>query len=212
VTPRLERAILAAAAAALENADNLNHMDAQAGDGDLGVTMTTAARAVSELLPSLDGQPPADVLRACGAVVARKAPSTCGTLMATGLLRAAQIVGNPGSDGAAGLARSLEAALAGIGQRGGAEFGAKTMLDALGPAAEAATEEALQGRTLEEALIAAARAADEGARATAAMEPRHGRAGWLAERSAGHEDGGARLIAILLAAAAASLNPAGSST
>jgi dihydroxyacetone kinase-like protein len=65
---------------------------------------------------------------------------------------------------------------------------------------------------LEDAIIAAAQAADEGARATAAMQARHGRAGWLVERSAGHEDGGARLIAILLAAAAASMTESPAST
>jgi hypothetical protein len=34
------------------------------------------------------------------------------------------------------------------------------------------------------------------------MDPKHGRAGWLAERSAGHEDAGARLVAIAFTAAA----------
>lgn len=41
------------------------------------------------------------------------------------------------------------------------------------------------------------------------MTPRHGRAGWLAERSAGHEDAGARLVAVVLTSAAEHLAPAG---
>jgi dihydroxyacetone kinase len=48
----------------------------------------------------------------------------------------------------------------------------------------------------------AATAADAGARATASMAAKVGRAGWLAERAAGHEDAGARLIAVAFAAAA----------
>jgi dihydroxyacetone kinase len=74
------------------------------------------------------------------------------------------------------------------------------MLDALMPAAAAANEPAA---TTAAALAAAATAADAGAAATTTMTARFGRASWLAERSAGHEDAGARLVAIMLAAAAA---------
>jgi hypothetical protein len=35
------------------------------------------------------------------------------------------------------------------------------------------------------------------------MAAKVGRAGWLAERAAGHEDAGARLVALVLAATAA---------
>jgi phosphoenolpyruvate---glycerone phosphotransferase subunit DhaL len=52
--------------------------------------------------------------------------------------------------------------------------------------------------TLGSTSSSAADAADAGARETVEMRPRHGRAGWLAERSAEHEDAGARLVAIRL--------------
>jgi dihydroxyacetone kinase-like protein len=185
------------AEAVLESAPELNRLDAQAGDGDLGVTMAAAARIVIDLLPELEGQPAADVLRACGAALARETPSTSGTLVATGLLRAARAA----DEGADAVARALDAARQGIAERGKAELGSKTMLDALAPAAEAAAAAAARGEDAEGQLTAAAEAADAGAKATVSMEPRHGRAGWLAERSAGHEDGGARLVAIALAGA-----------
>ena len=73
---------------------------------------------------------------------------------------------------------------------------------ALVPAAQAATTSAHEGASLLEALDAAAAAADRGAQATRSMVPRLGRAGWLPERSAGHEDAGARMVAIILLAAA----------
>lgn len=201
----LERATRSAALAALENAHILNELDGQAGDGDLGVTMTTAARTVIELLPTLEAASAADVLHACGAAVAREAPSTSGTLVAMGLLRAARIVAEGRASSASVLARALEAASVGIAQRGGAEPGSKTMLDALVPAAQAAADAVTGGQNVEEVIMVAAAAADAGARKTSEMLPRHGRAGWLPDRSVGHEDAGARLIAILLAAVAASL-------
>jgi dihydroxyacetone kinase len=187
----------------------LNELDAQAGDGDLGVTMTTAARVVLNLLPSLEGQAAADVLRACGVAVAREAPSTSGTLVATGLLRAGRAAAEATGEGAFALVAALEAARAGIQERGKADLGSKTMLDALAPAVHAARLAGDDHKGIEAALAAAAEAAERGTRSTASMQPRHGRAGWLADRSAGHEDAGARLVAIMLAAAARTTSDSG---
>jgi len=199
----LTSGIRAVAEAVDGSASRLNELDAQAGDGDLGVTMSAGSRVVLELLPGVADQASADVLRACGAALARHAPSTCGTLVATGLLRAARAAEN--GTGADAVAVMLEAARTGIVERGKAEPGSKTMVDALAPAADAALDAAARGESLVSQLREAAHAADMGAQATSSMVPRHGRAGWLAERSAGHEDGGARLVAIMLGAAADSV-------
>jgi len=179
-------------------ADELNMLDGHAGDGDLGVTMTIAATSVEEVLPTLESLDASTVLRECGTTIARNAPSTSGTLVATGLLRAGAALG---ADPAANLASCLSAAQQGIAERGGAELGSKTMLDALAPAADACTGDA----DFAVAAVHAAAAAAEGARATMAMTPEHGRAGWLAERSMGHEDAGARLIVVILEAIARSV-------
>jgi dihydroxyacetone kinase-like protein len=185
-------------------APDLNVLDGRAGDGDLGVTMSLAADAVTELLPELETEDLAVALRAVGTAMALKAPSTAGTLVATGLLQAARAVGDEPHGDARSAATLLRAASDAIGDRGSAQPGDKTMVDALAPAAEAALDAAERGCDVAATLGEAADAADRGARATTEMTPRHGRAGWLADRSAGHEDGGARLIAIILGAAAAS--------
>jgi dihydroxyacetone kinase-like protein len=186
-------------------ADELNRLDGEAGDGDLGVTMSTAATILVGLLPGLEGKPISEILSTCGSALARGAPSTSGTLVATAFLRAGRAAREPvtGNDAEA-FARLLDAARSGIAERGKAEPGSKTMLDALIPASEAAATAARDGTDVAQAIERAAVAADRGARATTTMRPRHGRAGWLAERSAGHEDAGARLVAIALAAAARS--------
>jgi dihydroxyacetone kinase-like protein len=195
--------VLGVVAASLKDrADELNRLDAAAGDGDLGVTVTTAGEAVNRLLPSLEGKVLSDVLNACGVAISKEAPSTSGTLLATGLMGAARADSESSSSGAEELAELLAASQAAIAKRGKAELGWKTMLDALAPAAQAATTSAQEGATLVEALDAAAEAADRGAQATRSMVPRLGRAGWLAERSAGHEDAGARMVAIILGSAA----------
>ena len=188
-------------------ADELNRLDAAAGDGDLGVTATHAAVAILGLLPSLEGREIPDVLKACGVAISRGAPSTSGTLLATGLLGAGRAAAETSRWGAEMFAQLLDEARAAIAARGKAEPGSKTMLDALAPAAVAAADVAGCGGSLSQALSAAAQAADKGAKATAAMRPRFGRAAWLADRSAGHEDAGARLVAIILESAARSDPP-----
>src|SRR4051794_18447891 len=82
-------AVLAGVATDVQAAQaDLNRLDGVAGDGDLGATMATGAAALLMLLPELETQDLAAALRRCGGELARKAPSTCGTLLATAALRA----------------------------------------------------------------------------------------------------------------------------
>jgi dihydroxyacetone kinase len=194
-------AIAAIAAAMIEAKDELNQLDGVAGDGDLGVTMAAAGAVLARLLPELEGQAAAAVLKRCGLELARAVPSTGGTLVATALLRASRAA-EPVDGPAPRLARAVAAAQAGIEQVGKVGPGDKTMVDALAPAAEALAAAAGEGDDLATALDRAAAAAADGAAATRGMRARVGRAGWLPERSAGHEDAGARLVALVFVAAA----------
>lgn len=196
------RLIEAVATDLVSHRDELNRLDGVAGDGDLGLTVSTACRALLELAPSLADLPEAEAIRKCGLEIARRAPSTGGTLIAFALMGAAK---SPIAAGAPPVARAagyLEAVAATIALRGQVAPGDRTMLDALQPAAEAMRAAAAAGLSPGDAARAAAEAADDGATATAMMAAKVGRAGWLAERAAGHEDAGARLIALAFAAAA----------
>jgi dihydroxyacetone kinase len=189
----------------LDARDELNGLDGVAGDGDLGLTVSNACRALLELAPSLAELPEADAIRLCGTEIARKAPSTGGTLIAFALMAAAKAEVDPAARAVERVAGYLDAAAASIAQRGQVAPGDRTMLDALAPAAAAARRVADAGGDAATAAREAALAADEGAKATAAMAAKVGRAGWLADRAAGNEDAGARLVALAFAAAAATL-------
>jgi phosphoenolpyruvate---glycerone phosphotransferase subunit DhaL len=93
--------------------------------------------------------------------------------------------------------------------RGKAEPGDKTMVDALLPAAAALRSAAGSGASLGAAARAAADAAAEGMRATVPLVARKGRASYLGERSAGHQDPGATSSWLLLEAAAVTFGEAG---
>jgi dihydroxyacetone kinase-like protein len=74
------------------------------------------------------------------------------------------------------------------------------MLDAFGPAVDAFRAGVRGGRGLAEAASAAARAAEDGAHATIQMVATRGRASYLAEKSAGHQDPGATSTLLLFRA------------
>lgn len=193
--------IRAVATNLIEHRDELNRLDGVAGDGDLGLTVSTGARALLELAPSLETMAEADAIRRCGTEIARRAPSTGGTLIAFAFMAAAKAAVPSGATPLERAAAYLEAAADSVAQRGQVAPGDRTMLDALRPAADALRDAAERGLVAAAAITSAARAADDGANATAKMPAKVGRAGWLADRAAGNEDAGARLVALAFASA-----------
>ena len=182
--------------------DELNRLDGVAGDGDLGVTVAAGSAAVLALLPELADEEAGALLRRCGRELARAAPSTSGTLIATALMAAGRVSGEPGETVTAFVARAASVAFDSISERGRASLGDRTMLDALGPAVTALEAGAATGASIGDALLAAAAAAAAGVEDTRTMEPKVGRAAWLAGRAAGNVDAGARLVALILRSAA----------
>ena len=97
----------------------------------------------------------------------------------------------------------LEAGLAGVRARGKAEPGDKTMVDALIPATEALRGALDGGASFAEALGQGGRRGARRARAPRSpLVARKGRASYLGERSAGHQDPGATSSALLVRCAA----------
>ncbi len=99
-------------------------------------------------------------------------------------------------------AAALDSAVSGVQARGKAELGDKTMLDALIPARDAFADAVVEGAELPAALLRSANAAEHGMTATIPLVARKGRASYLGERSAGHQDPGATSSALLLRTAA----------
>ena len=181
---------LLAVAAALEAAEGrLADLDGRAGDGDLGASMVRAAEAL-RALATHPWSDPAALLAETGDRLRRAIAGTSGPFYATALLRAARRL--PAHPTARDWAQAFADGVAAIGDLGGARPGDRTMLDALVPASEALSSTG--------SLEAAARAAEAGAEATAAMAPRVGRASYLGERAMGFPDAGAVAVAVWLRA------------
>ncbi len=201
----LVNALSAAADAVEGSAAELNRLDGYAGDGDLGITMTQAAQALREVLAASEEQGVAQLLSSCGAAIARSAPSTSGTLVATGFLRAAKALAEPPDNAVEALVRAFAAATEGIQARGKAAVGDRTLVDILDAVSNSLALSLAAGLGTHEALDQAARAASASAEATAEMEPKAGRASWVPERAKGHPDAGCEMLAIALGAVAASV-------
>ena len=182
-------------AVALElNSKKFEDLDAAEGDADLGITDRKIAEGIRAANASLSGDLKSDLMLV-GKEISKFAPSTFGTLFATGFIRASAVV-SADDDALVNTRKSFQAAFDGISARGKAALGERTLLDALHPAIEALNS----AKDLKSGLSQAAIAARSGATATANMMPKHGRAGWIGERAKGNEDAGANVVAVVFEA------------
>ncbi len=191
------------AAAMEEHRGYLTKLDSEIGDGDHGTNMHRGFQAALERLDGAELNTPADVLKAVSMALISKVGGAAGPLYGTAFLRASTALADKEEVSGEDVAAALEAALGGIQQRGKAEVGDKTIVDALTPAVEAA--KGAGGGSVAEVFRAAAAAAEEGAVSTVEMTARRGRASYLGARAVGHRDPGATSTQLLLEAAARSL-------
>ena len=189
------------AAAVAEAKDELTALDSAIGDADHGINMD---RGMTAVVQKLDADQPDDVpalMKAVGMTLISKVGGAGGPLYGTLFLQFGQAA-PPDAMTPDDFAACLDAAVAGVQSRGKAEPGDKTMIDALLPACDALRAALADGAGFGDALGRAADAAEEGARATIPLVARKGRASYLGERSAGHQDPGATSSALLVRCAA----------
>jgi phosphoenolpyruvate---glycerone phosphotransferase subunit DhaL len=186
------------AAVVEEQREELVALDAAIGDADHGENMHRGMRAVVQQLDQTEPAAPSEVLKLAATTLIGKVGGAAGPLYGTAFLRASTSAKDKGSLTSRDLADLLTAARDGIVARGKAESGDKTMVDAWTPAVDAADQAAQSGGDEPAVLAAAADAAEQGMRDTVPMVARKGRASYLGERSAGHQDPGATSTALLL--------------
>jgi dihydroxyacetone kinase-like protein len=184
-----------------EQRDYLTQLDAAIGDADHGTNMDRGFASVVAKLGELDGStPPGKMLVAAGSTLVSTVGGASGPLWGTALRRAGRSIGDGATFDGAELATALEAALDGVVELGAAQPGDKTMVDALEPAVRAVRSHVDAGSSAEDAVAAAAAAAEAGMQATVPLQASKGRASYLGERSIGHQDPGATSTALILRA------------
>ncbi len=192
-TPVLAEGLRRIAAHMETVADELNTLDGQLGDGDLGITMTRGGRALQDILPTL----PEDVgmaLMACAQAITKVSGSSYGTLLATGLLAAAKATRGRSEVPWSETSALLHSALTAMMTRGKASLGDKTVLDVLDAAAGAVDCKTNPADILQ----AAATAVDATLERMRGTQARIGRARIFGERSVGLDDPGMRAFREML--------------
>lgn len=186
--------------ALINQKDYLTSLDQAVGDGDLGIT----AGKIGEALIAYAAEEPLDdlgkYLAKAGMKVNSAAPSTMGTLLATGLMKAGNEIKGFEELDSKNLVTILNAAFQGMMDRGKAKLGDKTILDAFRPAAdafEAAIAEENDLKTAAEKMIVAA---EDGLATMTPLKSQIGRASWLGERTMGLVDPGCAVFVIILKA------------
>lgn len=174
-----------------DNRQYLTDLDGAIGDNDHGINMARGFSAVVEALPAEREKPIDAILKSVGMTLIRTVGGASGPLYGTVFLRMAGAAAGKESLSDADLGALLAAGEKGIVDRGKAEPGEKTMLDAWHPAVRAYQETQTAGGDLRTAVQAAADAAEKGMKDTIPLVARKGRASYLGERSAGHQDPGA---------------------
>lgn len=187
--------------------EGIRKLDADWGDGDLGITVDKGFKAFGSKISEIEGGKPdiGEMIRRGGLEFNNAASSTFGALFATACMEAGKTVGGKKEIELDDLRDICRGAVEGIKKRGGAEVGDKTMLDALVPACDR-LEEALQNEeSMSAAVKKAAAAAEEGVEKTKGMEPKQGRGRQVGEKAKEVQDPGATVVSILLRSIASNM-------
>lgn len=207
VTPAIFRDMMRTVAQQIIAEKNwLSELDGVIGDGDHGVTMEIGWKAVQRAMEDTpEGETIEGTCKRMAKAFLDAVGASSGPLYATAFLRAGTSVGHRLNLDGNAMADWLSAACQGVCDRGRAQAGDKTMIDAWLPAVEAAVAQAANGGSAFDVLVAARDGAENGMKATVSMEARRGRSAKLGARSIGHIDPGAASTYVTLRAMAASL-------
>lgn len=185
-----------------EKKDYLTQLDAAIGDADHGANMNRGFQAVLGKMPEMADKDIGTILKTVGMTLLSTVGGAGGPLYGTIFLQAGMKSVGKMELTLEDWATMLDAAVSGVVMRGKAELGDKTMVDALTPAVQALKQAVEAKLDTPTALQNAANAAKEGMEKTIPLVARKGRASYLGERSAGHQDPGSTSSYFLLKTAA----------
>jgi dihydroxyacetone kinase-like protein len=185
------------------NKDYLTELDSAIGDADHGANMHRGMQAAVGKLPTVADKDIGTILKTVGMTLVSTVGGASGPLYGTLFMQLGTSTAGKMELSLADWTAAVEAALGGVVARGKAAVGEKTMVDALTPALEALKTAA--GGDIAAALAASAAAAAAGRDSTIPLVARKGRASYVGERRAGHQDPGATTSHFLLQTAADTL-------
>ena len=183
--------IEAFAAVLSENKAYLTELDSPIGDADHGINMDRGFQAVLNKLPSVSNQDIGAIFKMVGMTLVSTVGGASGPLYGTYFIQLGMVTNGKLELTLEDWISAVESGLNGVIRRGKANPGDKTMIDSLLPGLEALKAAANDGANLADALEKSAAAVEQGMKDTIPLVAKKGRASYLGERSAGHQDPGA---------------------
>jgi dihydroxyacetone kinase phosphoprotein-dependent L subunit len=179
----------------IENKPLLTELDSATGDGDHGIGMAGGMQKVKDVMSVTQNTGNVYALFEKAGKALMSMGGASGVLFATLYMAGAKGAATKAELTPEDMALMMEKSLAAIKERGKAQAGDKTMVDALEPAVEAMKKNTGKGMLL--MLRAAAEAAEQGAENTKKYQAKYGRAKSLMERAIGFQDAGAVSVWII---------------
>lgn len=199
-TQGLTEMMKAVSNAAIDAKEELCRLDSFVGDGDHGFTVERGFKAVRNMLETETFDSPKAVLDAVGEKLADTMGGAIGLIIGGLFTGGAEAMEDKEEFDTEDMKTLLAAGLEEIKMVGGAVEGDRTLIDALSPANDAFADAAAAGQDLNTCLEKAAAAADAGAKGTANMVAKKGRAKFLQEESLGYVDAGSVTMATIIGA------------
>ncbi len=194
--------IKASASAIAANKDYLTRLDADIGDGDHGANMDRGFQAVLTKLPGVADKDIGTIFKTVGMTLVSTVGGAGGPLYGTFFMQLGTTTAGKMELTLSDWVAAVQAGVDGVIMRGKANLDDKTMVDALTPALNTLKAAQADGIPFADALRQSVAAAEQGMVATIPLVARKGRASYLGERSAGHQDPGATSSHLLLKTAA----------
>ena len=171
-----------------ENKDYLIELDAQNGDGDLGISMSNGFKALVSFLENNKETDIGKVFMKMSSAFNEASPSSLGTILSFGMLGMAKSLKGKTQIELIDISQAFENGIKTIIDKANSKLGEKTILDSLYYGAE--TLKNNSNLSPKEAFEKAFKSASEGSENTKNMKAVHGRASYYGDKSIGILDGG----------------------
>lgn len=171
-----------------ENRDYLIELDAQNGDGDLGISMSNGFKALVSFLENNKENDIGKVFMKMSSVFNEASPSSLGTILSFAMIGMAKSLKGKNKIELVDIAQAFENGIKTIMDKANSKLGEKTILDSLYYGTEALKNNV--DLTPKEAFEKALASASEGSENTRNMRAVHGRASYYGDKSLGVLDGG----------------------
>ena len=197
-TPQMKDMILFMAERIIESKPLLTEVDSRIGDGDHGIGMAVGFTAVKEKLAGEEYSDINQLFRQTGMAMLGSMGGASGVIFSSVFLGAVKGMEVKECVDTKEFAQMMRKGLDTVKQRGGAQPGDKTMVDALEPACDAM--DSCGGTSFGELFQRAFDAAKKGVEATKNYPAKFGRAKCLMERAIGFQDAGATSVMLMFGA------------